>query len=48
MVAGNQTEEISLNKSPDYKNYQERKAEKLAKEEEKVEEELPTLKSFKD
>ena len=47
MVAGNQTEEISLNKSPDYKNYKERKAEKQANEVE-TKEELPTLKSFKD
>lgn len=50
MVAGNQTENIALNKSPDYKTFDERKAEEKAKEanEEKVEKPLPKIKSFKD
>lgn len=49
MVAGNKTEAIALNKSPDYKNYEERQAEREAKE--KAEEENytpPEIKSFKD
>ncbi len=47
--SGNKTEEIALNKSPDYKNYEERKAEREAQE--KAEEENyvpPEIKSFKD
>ena len=50
MVAGNQTENIALNKSPDYKTFEERKAEEKAKEEkeEKPEKPLPQIKSFKD
>ncbi|MBR0190070.1 MAG: hypothetical protein IJQ23_06765 [Clostridia bacterium] len=50
MVAGNKTEEIALNKSPDYKTFEERKAEEKAKEasEEKQEKPLPQIKSFKD
>ena len=41
--AGNKTESISLNASPDYKNYKERRAEEI----ETPEEELPEIKSFK-
>lgn len=50
MVAGNQTENIALNKSPDYKTFEERKAEEQAKaaNEEKTEKPLPKIKSFKD
>ena len=49
MVAGNMTESISLNKSPDYKTFDERKAEEKAKEAEteKPEKPLPEIKSFK-
>ena len=49
MVAGNMTESISLNKSPDYKTFDERKAEEKAKEvaTEKPEKPLPEIKSFK-
>lgn len=45
MVFGNITENISINKSPDYKTYHERKAEQ---KEETEEETLPEIKSFKD
>ena len=45
---GNKTEDIALNKSPEYKNYEQRKAEKQAAEAEKEEEPLPEIKSFKD
>ena len=50
MVAGNKTEEIALNKSPDYKSFEQRKAEEKEKEakEEKQEKPLPQIKSFKD
>ena len=50
MVAGNQTEDIALNKSPDYKTFEQRKAEEKAKAaaEEKTEKPLPEIKSFKD
>ena len=50
MVAGNKTEEIALNKSPDYKTFEQRKAEEKEKEasEEKIEKPLPQIKSFKD
>lgn len=50
MTAGNKTEEIALNKSPDYKTFEERKAEEKAKaaNEEKTEKPLPQIKSFKD
>lgn len=47
IFSGNKTENIALNKSPDYKNYHERKAEKTAKEKEELDEELPEIKSFK-
>ena len=46
MTAGNKTEDIALNKSPDYKNYEQRKAEDNATE--KEEKPLPKIKSFKD
>ena len=36
------------NEKPDYKNYEQRKAEKQAEEANKKEEELPKIKSFKD
>ena len=47
MSTGNKTESIALNDSPDYKNYKERREEKLKAEQEKGEEELPEIKSFK-
>lgn len=46
MSAGNKTEDIALNKSSDYKTFEQRKAEE--KSEEKPEKELPEIKSFKD
>lgn len=46
MTAGNQTEDIAINKSSDYKNYEQRKAAEQAKE--KEEKPLPEIKSFKD
>ena len=45
--AGNKTEEIAMNTSSEYKNYEQRKAEKQALEQAKEPEELPKLKSFK-
>jgi len=48
MTTGNKTESIALNKSPEYKNYEQRKAEKQAKEAEEEKPELPEIKSFKD
>ena len=47
MSAGNQTEDIALNKSPDYKTFEQRKAEK-ANQEPEGKKELPKIKSFKD
>ena len=44
VVFGNKTEEIALNKSSDYKDYEQRKKEK---EENKEKEPLPEIKSFK-
>ena len=44
----NKTESIALNDRPDYKNYEQRKAEKEAKKAEEKEKELPKLKSFKE
>ena len=44
---GNKTEAIALNKSPEYKNYEQRKLEKEEAEATKEEEPLPELKSFK-
>ena len=46
--AGNKTEAIALNKSPDYKNYEQRRAEKAAAEAAEEPKELPKIKSFKD
>ncbi len=46
IVAGNKTENIALNKSPEYKNYVDRKAEKEQAEAEEAKEELPEIKSF--
>ena len=43
----NKTENIALNKSEDYKNYEQRKAEKEAEEAAKDPEPLPEIKSFK-
>ena len=48
IVAGNKTEEIALNKSPDYKNYEERMKEKYEKAAEEEKKELPEIKSFKE
>ncbi len=50
MTAGNKTEDVALNKSPEYKNYEQRRAEKLEAEAkaEQEKEELPEIKSFKD
>lgn len=48
MHAGNKTEDISLNKSEEYKNYQQRKLEREQAEKEKQEEPLPEIKSFSD
>ncbi|MBP5466897.1 MAG: hypothetical protein J6Y43_04990 [Clostridia bacterium] len=50
MKAGNQTEDIALNKSPDYKTFEQRKAEEAAAkaEEKKNAKPLPEIKSFKD
>ncbi|MBE7087489.1 MAG: hypothetical protein E7369_04225 [Clostridiales bacterium] len=47
IVNGNKTEDIALNKSDDYKTYEERKAFKEAAEKEEPQEELPEIKSFK-
>lgn len=46
--SGNKTEDIALNKRSDYKDYNQRNAEKLAEEQNKPQEELPEIKSFKD
>ena len=46
-VAGNKTENIALNDKEDYKDYETRKAEKLAQENNTEEEKLPEIKSFK-
>lgn len=45
-VCGNKTE-FAQNNQPEYKNYEQRKAEKEALEASKPEEELPEIKSFK-
>lgn len=49
LVNGNKTEDIVLNKSENYKNYEQRRAEKQAAEasEEANPKELPKIKSFK-
>lgn len=48
VLCGNRTEEIALNESPDYKNYEQRRAEREAAEKNEEEKELPKIKSFKD
>lgn len=48
IISGNQTENIALNKSSDYKNYEQRKAEEQKKENTEDEKPLPELKSFKE
>lgn len=50
IVAGSQTENIALNKSSEYKTFEERKAEEIErlKNEENTEKPLPQIKSFKD
>lgn len=45
---GNRTEDIALNKSADYKNYEQRKAEKEEAEKNAEPQELPKIKSFKE
>lgn len=46
--AGNKTEEIAMNTSPEYKNYEQRKAEKEAEEASREPEVLPEIKSYKE
>ncbi len=50
ILMGSRTEDIALNKSPEYKNYKQRAAEKqeAEKAEQELQEELPQIKSFKD
>ncbi len=48
LLNGNKTEDIALNNHEEYKDYKERREEKLAKEQAEEETELPTIKSFKD
>lgn len=48
MCNGSMTEDIALNKSADYKNYEQRKAEKDKLERSEPKEELPEIKSFKE
>ena len=48
IVAGNRTEEIALNKSSEYKNYEERMKEKYEQAEKEDKKELPEIKSFKE
>ena len=48
MSSGSHSEDIALNKSPDYKNYEQRKADRERAESEKQPEPLPEIKSFKD
>ena len=47
IVAGNKTEDIALNKSPDYKTYEQRKVETEEQEANKEPEKLPEIKSCK-
>ncbi len=47
IFARNKTEDIALNKSPDYKNYYQRKAEEEKRKIEQELEKLPEIKSFK-
>ena len=48
IIAGNKTEQIALNKSPEYKNYEERMKEKYEQAEKEDKKELPEIKSFKE
>ena len=47
IIAGNKTEDMALNKSSDYKDYKQRREEKLQEENLAPTEELPKIKSFK-
>lgn len=47
MSAGSVTESVALNKSEDYKNYEQRKAEREQAEKSAEPEKLPEIKSFK-
>ncbi len=48
ITVGNQIDDMSLNNSPEYKNFEQRQSEKEEFENSQEEEELPTIKSFKD
>lgn len=48
ITSGNKTEAIALNKQSDYKDYNQRKAENFTEEQNKPQEELPEIKTFKD
>lgn len=48
LLRGDRTEDIALNAKPDYKDYNQRKAEKQEAEKNEEKKEVPTLKSFKD
>ena len=47
IVTNNKTDSIALNNSPEYKNYEQRKQEKIEQEKEQATEELSKIKSFK-
>ena len=47
ITSSNKTENIALNSSPDYKNYEQRKAEEQKLKEKEEVEKLPEIKSFK-
>ena len=47
ITSSNKTENIALNASPDYKNYEQRKAEEQALKGKEETEKLPEIKSFK-
>lgn len=48
IIAGNKTEDIALNNHVEYKNYKQRKEEKLKLEQEDEQVELPKIKSYND
>lgn len=48
LLRGDKTEKIALNANTDYKDYNQRKAEREAVEKNEEKKEVPTLKSFKD
>lgn len=48
IISGNKTEDIALNNHVEYKNYKQRREEKLKLEEEQQNVELPEIKSYKD